>query len=48
MTSNKTAWLDGAGKPLRIADSEIPKPGPDDIVVKYTTLERSHRMPLSS
>ena len=34
MATNKSAYLDGAGKPLRIADSAIPSPGPDDIIVQ--------------
>lgn len=35
MASNKAAWLDGKKHKLRIGDAEMPKPGPDDIVVKY-------------
>jgi D-arabinose 1-dehydrogenase-like Zn-dependent alcohol dehydrogenase len=34
MAYNKAAWLDEAGKPLRVAEADMPKPGPDDIVVK--------------
>ena len=38
MASNKSAFLDGVGKPLRIADAAIPKPGANDIVVKNHAL----------
>ena len=34
MASNKAAYLDEAGKPLRVGGADMPKPGPDDIVVK--------------
>lgn len=34
MASNKAAYLDEAGKHLRVGDADMPKPGPDDIVVK--------------
>ncbi|KAK3723032.1 hypothetical protein LTR37_002178 [Vermiconidia calcicola] len=34
MASNKSAFVDDKGKPLRIADSAMPKPGADDIVVR--------------
>ncbi|CZT17671.1 related to oxidoreductase [Ramularia collo-cygni] len=31
---NQAAWLDGGGKKLRVADSEYPSPGADEIVIK--------------
>lgn len=31
---NQAAWLDGKDKKLRVADSEYPRPGADDIVVR--------------
>ena len=34
MASNKAAYLDEAGKPLRVGDADMPKAGPDDIVMK--------------
>ena len=34
MASNQAAWLDGAGKQLRIAEAPMPKPGPDQVVIK--------------
>lgn len=34
MSSNQAAWLDGAGKKLRVAEAELPKPGADDIVIR--------------
>ena len=34
MTSNKSAFLDAVGKPLRIGDAAIPEPGASDIIVK--------------
>jgi NADPH:quinone reductase-like Zn-dependent oxidoreductase len=34
MTTNRSAFLDAAGTPLRVADSEIPKPGANDIIVR--------------
>lgn len=34
MASNKAAFFDKTGIPLRIGDAPIPQPGPDDIVVK--------------
>jgi NADPH:quinone reductase-like Zn-dependent oxidoreductase len=34
MASNKSAFLDAIGKPLRIAESPMPKPGANDIIVK--------------
>lgn len=34
MATNRAAYLDEAGKLLRVGDAQMPKPGPDDIVVK--------------
>lgn len=34
MATNKSAFFDGVGKPLRIAESPIPQPGANDIVVQ--------------
>lgn len=34
MTSNRSAIVDSADAPLRIADTDIPTPGPDDIIVR--------------
>jgi NADPH:quinone reductase-like Zn-dependent oxidoreductase len=34
MATNRSAFLDAAGTPLRVADSEIPKPGANDIIVR--------------
>ncbi|KAF4550983.1 Zinc-binding dehydrogenase-like protein 11 [Elsinoe fawcettii] len=34
MASNRSAFLDGENKPLRIAESAIPTPGPTDIIVR--------------
>ncbi|KAK3687033.1 hypothetical protein LTR37_019242 [Vermiconidia calcicola] len=34
MPSNRSAFVDDKGKPLRVADSAMPKPGADDIVVR--------------
>lgn len=42
MSSNKTAFLDAKGTPLRIADSPMPVPGPNDIVVKNVCLAINH------
>ncbi|KAK4499172.1 hypothetical protein PRZ48_009685 [Zasmidium cellare] len=32
--SNQAAWLDGKAQKLRVAPADIPKPGPDDVVIK--------------
>lgn len=32
--SNRAAWLDGKGQKLRVADSEMPKAGADEVVIK--------------
>lgn len=34
MTSNKSAFLDAVGKPLRVGEAPMPEPGPDDIIVQ--------------
>lgn len=34
MPSNKSAFIDGKGKPLHITESTIPEPGPEDIIVE--------------
>ncbi|KAK3614090.1 hypothetical protein LTR56_027489 [Elasticomyces elasticus] len=34
MTTNLSAFIDGKDQPLRVAESPIPKPGPDDIIIK--------------
>ena len=34
MSTNRSAFVDGQGQSLRIADIEIPKPGANDIIVK--------------
>jgi len=31
---NQAAWLDGKGKQLRVAESEIPKAGADEVVIR--------------
>jgi NADPH:quinone reductase-like Zn-dependent oxidoreductase len=34
MTSNRSAFIDSANAPISIADTEIPKPGAEDIIVR--------------
>ena len=34
MASNQAAWLDGKGAQLRVAESAMPKPGADEVVIK--------------
>lgn len=34
MAFNKSAFLDAVGKPLRVADAPMPKPGANDIIVR--------------
>ncbi|KAK3646355.1 hypothetical protein LTR56_003115 [Elasticomyces elasticus] len=34
MVSNLSAFIDGKDQPLRVAESPIPKPGPEDIIVR--------------
>ena len=34
ITKNQAAWLDGAGKQLRVAEAEMPKAGEDDVVIR--------------
>ncbi|KAF2165501.1 hypothetical protein M409DRAFT_24353 [Zasmidium cellare ATCC 36951] len=32
--SNQAAWIDGKAQKLRVASADLPKPGPDDVVIK--------------
>lgn len=34
MSSNRSAFLDGQDKPLRVGESTIPTPGANDIIVR--------------
>lgn len=34
MASNQAAWLDGKGSRLRVGDAPIPKPTPDNVIIK--------------
>lgn len=34
MASNEAAWLDGAGKPLRVGPAEMPKAAEGEIVIR--------------
>lgn len=38
MATNQAAWLDAAATPFRIGESPIPKPGPDEVVIKNHAL----------
>ncbi|TKA68533.1 hypothetical protein B0A49_13457 [Cryomyces minteri] len=34
MAGNQAAWLDGKGEKLRVGPAEMPKPGPDEVVIR--------------
>lgn len=34
MPTNQAAWLDGGGKPFRVAEAPMPKPKPTHVVVQ--------------
>lgn len=36
--SNQAAWLDGAAKPLRVAEAPMPSPKPDQLLIKNHAL----------
>ncbi|KAK3614566.1 hypothetical protein LTR22_027736 [Elasticomyces elasticus] len=48
MATNLSAFVDGKDQPLRVAESPIPKPGPDDIIIRnraiaFNTIDPAQR-----
>lgn len=38
MAKNQAAWIDGEHKPLVVRDADLPRPGPEEIVVKNSAV----------